>query len=98
MSEVNRNRVPKWVQYCLTLSGPQPDFSGDAIGITTRPITEFYSKLDAVKVPISEMAASLFPWQLNFHNNIYSSILYSLHTHRIWKRSVEKYKRYRTFE
>ena len=41
-------------------------------------------------------------WQLNcFHSNtvflkIHNSILYSLHTHKIWKRSAEKYKSYGT--
>ena len=41
------------------------------------------------------MVDSLFPQQHN-HPKTYNSTVYSLHTHKIWKRSVEKYKSYRT--
>ena len=40
-------------------------------------------------------------WLVCFHNNtvflkIYNTLLHSIHTHKIWKRSVEKYKSYVT--
>ena len=38
--------------------------------ITTRPILEFFSLVDAVKAPLSKMAASLFVQQHGFLNNV----------------------------
>ena len=38
--------------------------------ITTRPIPEFYSYVDAVNAPLSKMVASLFPQQHSFLNNM----------------------------
>ena len=39
-----------------------------------------------------QMAANLFQKWHSFPTNVYDSLLYSLHMHIIWKRSVEEYK------
>ena len=50
-----------------------------------------------LKSPLSNLEASLFPQQHSFLKNIFNSLLYSLRTHNIWKRSLGKYKSYGTW-
>ena len=77
----------------LTLSGLKLDFSGYASYMTNK--RNFMVRLMQLKSPFQRS------WLVCFHSNTgslttYNILLYSLHTHRIWKSSVEKYPKYGT--
>ena len=38
--------------------------------ITTRPVSEYYGQLNAIKIPLLKMAACLFPYKHTFLNNV----------------------------
>ena len=61
------------------------------LSVTTRPVPEFYCWVDAEKSPFQRL------WLVCFLSNrvfvtICTSLLHSLHMHKIWKKSVGKYK------
>ena len=59
-----------WSEWFDSLSGPQPDFLPLRPSVTTRPVTEFYGWVDANKVPLSKVAACLFPQRHAFLKHI----------------------------
>ena len=76
-----------------TLSGLHPDFSGYTE--QQDQYQNFTVRLMQSKSPFQRLRLACFQSNTVFLK-VYNSILYSLHTHKIWKRSEEKYKSYGT--